>query len=81
MKIHILTALLIVSLTACRAPTLEERLAGKTGGEREGELYDACLETAHYPVPGGHPNGHVGHEIRMWAICDAMHKTNTTEGK
>lgn len=72
--------LLALSLSACiKAPTLEERLADKTGADREQELYYACIQRANYKVPGGHNSAYVGHEARMWALCDEMHKTNTQE--
>jgi hypothetical protein len=81
MKTCLIAALLIMGLTACTAPTLEERLAGKTGEDRETELHNACIQRANYPTPGGHDASYVGHEGRMWAICDAMHATNTNEEK
>lgn len=81
MKPYALIALFAFSLTSCKASTLEERLAGKTGDERETELHNACVQRANYPTPGGHDSSYVGHESRMWAICDAMHETNTTEEK
>jgi len=75
-----LFSLLALSLSACiKAPTLEERLADKTGADREQELYYACIQRAHYKVPGGHDSAYIGHESRMWAICDEMHNTNTQE--
>lgn len=73
---------LALALSACiKAPTLEERLSGKTGDEREQEAYYACLERSRYPVPGGHFGSYIGHECRMWAICDAMHETNQQENE
>ncbi len=66
-----------LSVTACfKAPTLEERLAGKSGAERNRELYYACLERSRYSVPGGHTGDYVGHETRMWALCDEMNTLN-----
>lgn len=80
MKLFRLPFLLAHSMNACiNAPTLEERLAGKTGGEREQELYYACIQRVNYEAPGGHKNAYVGHESRMWAICDEMHNANTQE--
>jgi hypothetical protein len=79
-KPYLLIPVAVLSLSACvKAPTLEERLADKTGAEREKEAYHACLERARYPVPGGHTGGYIGHETRMWSICDAMHETNLQE--
>lgn len=80
MKLFLLTFLLALSRNACiTAPTLEERLAGKTGSERERELCHACIQRANYELPGGHGNAYVGHEGRMWKICDETHRTNTQE--
>lgn len=74
--------MLALSLSGCiKAPTLEERLADKTGAEREQEAYYACIQHARYPVPGGHDGDYIGHETRMWSICDAMHKTNKQENE
>lgn len=82
MKPYLFIPLLAISLSACiKAPTLEERLAGKTGSEREQELYYACIQRANDKIPGGHDGAYIGHESRMWAICDAMHETNTQEEK
>ncbi len=67
--------------TCIKAPTLEERLAGNTGSEREQELYYGCIQRANYEAPGGHNNAYVGHQGRMWAICDERHETNTQEEK
>ena len=54
-KSYLLIPFMAVSLSACiKAPTLEERLSGKTGAEREQEAYYACIQRARYPVPGGH---------------------------
>ena len=76
MKSFVLIAFVALSFTSCRAPSLDERLAGKTGEDRETELHNACIERANYSIPGGHNAGYIGHEARMWAICDAMHETN-----
>lgn len=48
MTIKPYASLLLIALTlsACTSSTLEERLAGKTGKERDQELYDACIEHA-----------------------------------
>lgn len=73
-------AMLIISLSACiKAPTLDERLAGKTGDERKKEAYYACIQRAHSKIPGGHSSSYIGHESRMATICDAMHKVNLTQ--
>jgi hypothetical protein len=79
-KSYLLIPIMAVSLSACiKAPTLEERLSGKTGAEREKEAYHACIQRARYPVPGGHDGDYIGHETRMWTICDAMHETNLAQ--
>lgn len=68
---------LIIPLAACmKAPTLEERLSGKSGAERDRELYYACLERSRYSVPGGHDGAYIGHESRQWVLCDEMNKLN-----
>lgn len=57
MKPSLLITLFSLSLSAClKATTLEERLAGKTGREREQELYYTCIQRANYEAPGGHKN-------------------------
>lgn len=82
MKHYFALPLLALSLSACiKAPTLEERLADKTGTNREQEAYYACLERARAPIPGGHSGDYRGHESRMWAICDAIHEANLEEDK
>lgn len=81
MKPYVLIGLLAIGLTGCKAATFDERLAGKTGKDREQKAYYACIERANYPIPGGHEADYVGHEGRMWAICDAMHETNTNGEK
>ena len=74
----ILTAVVFVlPLAACmKAPTLEERLSGKSGAERNRELYYACLERSQYTIPGGHNKAYMGHETRQWALCDEMNELN-----
>jgi hypothetical protein len=82
MKRYVLAFLPALILLSCaQAPSLEERLKGKFGSEREKALYAACMERAHYPVPGGHGNSYLGHEWRLCAICDAMHQTNREEAR
>jgi hypothetical protein len=83
MKLPTITLLLLtISLSACiKAPTLEERLVGKTGGEREKELYYACIQRANNKIPSGHDSAYIDHESRMWELCDVMHETNTQEEK
>ena len=77
----IMLVLLSLSVAACTKPTLEERLAGKTGAEREQEAYSACLEYSRYPTPGGHPHGSRGQKIHMRNLCDAMHETHEQKEK
>lgn len=80
MKPSLLITLFSLSLRAClKATTLEERLAGKMGREREQKLYYACIQLANYPMPGEHNDANARHESRMWAICDEMHNANTQE--
>lgn len=70
---------LVVPLAGCmKAPTLEERLSGKSGAARNQELYYACLERSRYAIPGGHSRAYVGHESRQWTLCDEMKKLNQT---
>ncbi|NBX02591.1 MAG: hypothetical protein EBR02_00720 [Alphaproteobacteria bacterium] len=77
---YILIPFLIFSLAACiKAPTLEERIEGKVGSQRNEELHNICAERAKYHVPGGHNTSYIGHESRMSAICDAMYETNLQE--
>lgn len=57
-----------------RAPTVEQRLAGKTGAERQQELYYICLERFDDPIYGG---GHYpGHEAHREALCHHMDDLN-----
>jgi hypothetical protein len=72
-----------IILAACvPQQTLEEKLAAaKTPAEREQIAYYECIKNSDYPVPGGHPRSYRGHEIRQWALCDAMHELNQQEAK
>ena len=73
---------LIVPLTACfKAPTLEERLAGKSGAERDRELYYACIERSNDAISGGHSSNYIGHETRRWTLCEEMNKVNQMKEK
>ena len=74
MKPYLLIPLLAFGLSACiKAPTLEERLEGKTGSEREKEAYNACLEESRY---GSGRRSHSAQGWRIQALCKEMHKTN-----
>lgn len=77
-KVKLLSVtVLAISLTACiKAPTFEERLAGKTGAGREKEVYYACIQHANAPIPGGHSGDYIGHEVRMRTLCDDMRNVN-----
>ncbi len=68
--------LIILGVTACAAPTLEEKLAGKTGDERMKTLYHDCIQRANYEIPGGHSKEYIGHEGRLWKICDLMYEAS-----
>lgn len=68
--------ILTLLLTACAAPTLEERLAGKTGPDRMKTLYHACIQRSDYSVPGGHSKDYIGHESRQWKLCDRMYEAS-----
>lgn len=72
----IIPIIVTLGLAACAAPTLEERLAGKTGSERMKELFYACIERSDYAIPGGHKNDYRGHERRQWRLCDRMYETS-----
>ncbi len=80
MKIHTYFFISAVALTlaACKAQTFDERLAGKTGAEREKEAYYACIERSDNAIPGGHSREYHGHHGRMRKLCDSMHEANTT---
>lgn len=77
MKRYLLIVLLAMGLSACvKAPTLEERLDGKTGTERDKEAYNACLEESRR---SGGKHGHSAQGSRFWALCDEMNKVNEKE--
>lgn len=76
MKKGLLILPLLLANACVKAPTIDERLAGKTGAAREEEAYDACLEESrHY----GGRHGHSVQSSRFWALCDEMKKLNEKE--
>jgi hypothetical protein len=64
---------LLLPLAGCAEPTLQERLAGLSGAEREREAYWACLEKARRT--GRSQKRH------FRALCDEMHETNSQEDR
>jgi hypothetical protein len=71
---HTYLLFIILGIGACAAPTLEEKLSGKTGDERMETLYHDCIQRANYVVPGGHNKEYIGHEGRLWKICERMYE-------
>jgi hypothetical protein len=80
MKILSLTVAVALGLAGCAAPTLDQKLTGKSGQERMKTLYHECIQRANYHPPGGHGKDYRGHEARQWKICDSMYEA-TKEGK
>ncbi|HOO81628.1 MAG TPA: hypothetical protein PK513_03910 [Alphaproteobacteria bacterium] len=70
----LIACLALAGCESFRAPTVEQRLAGKTGAERQQELYYICLERFGDPIYGG---GHYpGHEAHREALCHHMDDLN-----
>lgn len=80
LKIYLLIPMMAFALTGCfKAQTFDERLAGKTGEDREQEAYYACIERSDNAIPGGHSREYHGHHGRMRKLCDSMHETNVSK--
>lgn len=80
LKSYVLIPIITLSLTGCfKTQTFDERLAGKTGEEREQEAYYACIERSDNAIPGGHSREYHGHHGRMRKLCDSMHETNVSK--
>lgn len=73
MKRLLLAALTLIAmqLTACAAPSLHERLAGKVGDDRQQEAYEACLIEAHARF-STRPSAAAAQIRRMHDLCRAM---------
>mgnify|MGYP003133742666 FL=1 len=66
-----------LALAGCesfRAPTPEQRLEGKTGADRQQELYYICLERFDDPIYGG--GYYPGSEAHREALCHHMNNVN-----
>ena len=65
----IVTCLALAGCESFRAPTMEQRLEGKTGAERQQELFYICLERFDDPIYGG---GYSAHEYNREKLCYEM---------
>lgn len=70
----LIACLVLAGCESFRAPTPEQRLEGKTGAERQQELYYICLERFDDPIYGG--GGYPGHEPHREALCHHMNNVN-----
>lgn len=70
----LIACLALAGCESFRAPTPEQRLEGKTGTERQQELYYICLERFDDPIYGG--GYYPGHEAHREALCHHMNNVN-----
>ncbi len=75
MKKIISTFVMCLVLAGCgsfKVATIEQRLEGKTGAERQQELFYICLQRFDKPIAGG---GHyIGHKSRRGKLCHQMYE-------
>lgn len=70
----LIVCLALAGCESFRAPSVEERLEGKTGAERQQELYYICLERFDDPIYGG--GYYPGSEAHREALCHHMNNVN-----